>query len=273
MKSFSSLLFALLTALMLLPATEVRAQDNGSNPLDFVMPRAMVLIGPTVGINRNFHTGGFRLIEADASCPVFESGSGWGFVAGLSAELLFGETWSLIPRLTYESRPGSFTQDLPDALVQDPKTLELVNQHVSTNSEIQYSLINVEVLYKQEVAMLGKSRISLAGGPAFAIPLSSSRNRQVLDLITPENARLTNPEGRQTENNGRRIVFYDDVIPNQNSTRLSLKAGALAEFGLFGNAWIMTPGLYYDFGLTDVSKGSNWTLSTLMFLIDFRRAL
>lgn len=269
MKSYSSLVFAALCALLLAPADEAVAQ--GSSPIDFEVPRASVLVGPVIGVNRNFHTGGFRTVTADESCPVFESGSGWGFLGGITAELLLGESWSLIPRLTYESRPGSFTSELPDALVLIPGTNEIVTQTVTASSEVTYTLINMEVLYKQEIADLGGMRIGVAAGPAFGIVIGGN-NRQVQDLVEPENARFTNPQGYETENNDRRLIFFNDDIPDRNGTRLSLKAGLQAEVGLFGNAWIMTPGLYYDYGLTDVTNAENWQLNTLMFMVDFRRA-
>ena len=272
MKSYSSYLFAALCALLLVPGREALAQDDlGSSPIDFEVPRASVLIGPVIGVNRNFHTGGFRTVTADESCPVFEKGSGWGFLAGITAELLLGESWSLIPRLTYESRPGSFTSELPDALVLLPGTTEVVNQTVTASSEVDYTILNAEVLYKQEVADLGGMRIGVAAGPALALVMAA-HNRQVQDLIEPENARFTNPQGYETENNGRRLVFFDDEVPARSGMRFSLKAGVQAEVGLFGNAWIMTPGLYYDFGLSDVTTAENWQLNTLMFMVDFRRA-
>jgi hypothetical protein len=271
MKSYSSLLLAALSALLLIPSGDALAQDLGSSPIDFEIPRASVLIGPVIGVNRNFHTGGFRTVTADESCPVFEQGSGWGFLGGITAELLLGESWSLIPRLTYESRPGSFESELPDALVLLPNTTEVVTQTVTASSEVTYQIINAEVLYKQEIAQLGGLRIGLAAGPAAQFVMAGT-NRQVQDLILPENARFTNPQGYPTENNGRRLVFFNDDIPNRNGLRFSLKGGIQAEVGLFGNAWIMTPGLYYDFGLSDVTNTENWQLSTLMFMVDFRRA-
>jgi hypothetical protein len=273
MKSYSSLFFAGLCALLLAPAGTAVAQ--GSSPIDFEVPRASVLVGPVVGVNRNFHTGGFRTITADESCPMFEKGSGWGFLAGITAELLLGEKWSLIPRLTYESRPGSFTSELPDALVlipgQNGQQNQIVTQTVTAASEVTYSLINMELMYKQEVADLGGMRIGVAAGPAFGIVIGGN-NRQVQDLVEPQNARFTNPQGFPTENSGRRIIFFDGAIPERSGMRLSLKAGLQAEVGLFGNAWIMTPGLYYDYGLTDVTGAENWQLNTLMFMVDFRRA-
>jgi hypothetical protein len=270
MKSYSSLVLAALCALTALPSGEAVAQ--GSSPIDFETPKASVLVGPVVGLNRNFHTGGFRTVTADESCPVFEEGSGWGFLGGITAELLLGESWSLIPRITYEARPGSFQSELPDALVLLPNSGgQIVTQTVTASSEVTYSLLNFELMYKQEVADLGGMRIGVAAGPAAGL-IIGGKNRQVQDLIEPENARFTNPQGYETENNGRRLIFFNEDIPARNGFRFSLKAGVQAEVGLFGNAWIMTPGLYYDYGLTDVTNAENWQLNTLMFMVDFRRA-
>ena len=272
MKSYSSYLFAGLCTLLLLPAPQAQAQSGlGSNPIEPEVPRASVLIGPVIGLNRNFHTGGFRTVTADESCPVFEKGSGWGFLGGITAELLFGEDWSIIPRLTYESRPGSFQSELPDALVLLPNSQDVVTQTVTASSEISYSIISAEVMYKKEIADLGGMRIAVAGGPAVGFAIGG-HNRQTQDLVLPENARFTNPDNYPEEENGRRLVFFDDAIPAKNPLRLSLKAGLQSEVGLFGNAWIMTPGLYYDYGLTDVTSGENWQVNTLMFMLDFRRA-
>ncbi len=270
MKSFPTILRIALGAVLLLSGRVVYAQ-GGSNPLDPEIQKSKFLVGPVIGINRNFHTGGFKTITEDETCPKFEKGSGWGFLAGITAEFQLGETWSIIPRLTYESRPGSFTSELPSALVLLPGTNEVVPQTVTAASEVTYSIANAEVMYKQEFADLGGMRLALAGGPAIAVVLGG-KNRQVQDLVTPENARFTNPSGFPSENNGRRLIFFDGDIPSRSGTRISLKAGMQAEFGLFGNAWIMTPGIYYDYGISDVTSAENWQLNTLMFMVDFRRA-
>jgi hypothetical protein len=52
-----------------------------------------------------------------------------------------------------------------------------------------------------------------------------------------------------------------------------LKGGLQAEVGIFGDEWYMTPGVYYDYGLNDVTRAENWQLNTLMFTVDFRRGL
>ncbi len=270
MKFLFSATFVLLMAVLVTAPDMAVAQ--GSNPLDPTVSRKQVLVGPVVGINRNFHTGGFRTID-DPGCPLFEDGTGWGYIVGLTAEFLpsVNGTWGIIPRVMFEQRPGQFSQELPDAQVLLPGATEPVNQTVSTSSDITYTLLTAQVMYKQEFANIGGVRLGAAAGPSFNYVLGG-HNRQVQDLDEPQNARFINPTGLPTEENGRRLIFFDNDIPARNSTRFSIMGGIQGEIGLFNNAWIMTPGVYYDYGLTDVTNAENWGLSTIMFMVDFRRA-
>lgn len=268
MRTFATLVFAF--CCVALTAGDA-AYAQGSNPLDPVVPQSKVLVGPRVGVNRNFHTGGFRTIE-EPNCPEFTSGSGWGFLAGLTAEFQLGESWSLIPAITYSSMPGQFTQTLPDALVLIPGEADPVEQTVTTQSDITYSLVTAEVLWKQEFLVTGGGlRLSAAAGPTFSYVLGGS-NRQIQQLVEPQNARFTNPSGLPAEDNGRRLILYDGDIPGRSSIRASLKGGLQAEFGLFNDAWLMSPGVFYDFGLTDVSGNENWRVSSVYLQVDMRRA-
>ena len=276
LKKVSLAIFAMLMAIPMIPTQSV-AQGGGDNPLDPQPSRRQILVGPTFGVNRNYHSGGFRTID-DPSCPLFEDGTGWGFNVGLSAEFLpsVNGTWGIIPRITFDQRPGQFRQELPNAKVLlpnpvDPEQPEIVDQTISTTSDITYSLLNAEVMYKQEVLLLGDLRVGVLAGPAFQYILGGT-NRQVQDLDEPQNARFINPDDRPTENNGRRLIFFDGDIPDRASTRVSVKAGLQGEIGIFNNQWAMIPGIYYDYGLTDVTPGENWQLSTVVFQVDLRRA-
>lgn len=261
-------------ATLVAPATGL-AQSEGNrddNPLDPKDPRAKVLVGPRIGTNRNFHTGGFRTIN-DPSCPVYESGSGWGFLAGFTAEFQTGATWSIVPAVVYESRPGNFTQELPDAKVLLPGQTEPINQTVSTSSDITYSFLSAEVMYKQEISQIGKNfRISVTAGPVASYVMGG-KVTQVLDLEEPQNARFLNPENLETRNNGRTLVYADNIdIDGRASTRFSLKGGLQAEIGLFKNQWMLYPGVFYDYGLSNVTDKENWSLNSVVMQVDLRRA-
>jgi hypothetical protein len=256
--------------LLLVPLGFASAQPGGSTPITAMSHRAPVLVGPVIGLNRNFHSGGFRTITGDVSCPFFEAGTGWGILGGLTAELLLDEGSALIPRVMYESRPGSFTSHLPDALVQMPGQTTPTTQTITASSDVTYGLLSAEVLYKQEITDLGSARIAVAAGPAAAYVVRGT-NRQVQDLVDPPNARFIEQDGYELENAGRRLVFYDGDILEKRSVRVSLKAGLQAEVGLFGDTWYMTPGIYYDYGLSDVTLAENWQLNSVIFMVDFRR--
>ena len=270
---------AFLVALFAIPVISIRSHGQGGkdNPLDPTKQRRQILVGPTFAISRNYHTGGFRTID-DPGCPLFEDGTGWGMAVGLSAEFLpsVDGRWGIIPRVTFDQRPGQFRQELPNAKVLlpnpiDPNVPQVVDQTVSTTSDITYSLLNFEVMYKYEILLLGDLRVGVAAGPAFQYVMGGT-NRQVQDLETPENARFINPDGRPVENSGRRLIFFDGDIPDRSSTRISAKGGLQGDIGLFDNQWALIPGVYYDYGFTDVTPSENWQLSSIFFQVDLRRA-
>jgi hypothetical protein len=271
MKSHLFLSLATLGTLLLMPPSDAFAQEEESSPITFGPQRAPLMIGPTIGASMNFHSGGFRTIAADENCPEYGSGTGVGFIIGASAELSIAEKSSLIPRLLFETRPGSFEQDLPPAYVPVPGSDQPVPQTVRAAAEVSYSLLNLEVLFKQELMQFGTMRVGVAAGPSFGFVVGGDL-KQMQDLLTPENARFSNPNNYPLENDGRRLVFYDGEIPSKSGTRFSLKLGVQSEIGLFGNSWFMSPGLFYDIGLSDVTEGENWQVSSLMLTVDFRRA-
>lgn len=246
-----------------------------SNPLDPPRARRQVLVGPTFLVNRNYHSGGFHPI-ADASCPLFENGNGWGFGLGLTAEFLpvVNGSWSIIPRVTFEQRPATFYQELPNVPISQPISPDsnaILNQTVATTAEITYTLLNMELLYKKEILVQGGIRFGVLAGPALSYVLGGT-SYQVQDLIEPENARFIPVGDYQLTRGGRRMIFYDGDIPSRTSTRFSLKGGVQCEIGLFGNQWIMTQGLYYDYGVTNVTAAESWGLNSLILQTDFRRA-
>jgi hypothetical protein len=248
-----------------------------STPLGWSPERPQVLVGPTIAINRNYHTGGFPSIK-EPICPVFRNGTGWGYAVGLSAEFAptINSTWGIIPRMTFELRPGQFREDLPDIGVispnpDDPDNPTVVNQTVFVESDITYALLNFEVLFRQQFAQFGNVRLSLLGGPAGQYVVEAS-NRQMEQLEEPANARFRNPDGLREEDFGRRLILYEGNIPQRHSVRFSTKFGLQGEIPLFGYDWVLTPGFYFDYGITDVTPTENWQLNSAMFQLDFRRA-
>ena len=267
-------LSVLLVVAALLAAPKVYAQHEGTdaNPLGDDRARTRVLIGPVGGIALSHHTGGFRIIN-ESSCPVFTDGNAWGYFLGLSGEVQPGATWSIIPRITYESRPGRFHQQLEGARIL-VDSVTVADQVVSATSTVDMRLLNFEVMYAQQLFRLGKSfRLNVNAGPAVGYVLSG-KITQVQDLEEPLNAQFVNPNGLPTENNGRRLIYaQDQTISGLQNVRFSVKGGLVAELGLFNNEWILYPGIFYDFGITNVTRNENWSLNTLLFQLELRRAL
>jgi hypothetical protein len=278
-KVFTFSFLALACAALLAVPQFASAQERGDaedldNPLNPTQARSALLLGPRIGISRNYHSGGFRTFTADETCPLYEAGSGWGYFAGITAEFIPAKaTWSIIPAIVYESRPGSFKQELEPVTVLLENQTEPVQQIVTTSSDIVYKLVTAEVLYKQEFASIGKGfRVSVAGGPTASYVLDG-KVTQVQDLVSPTNARFINTDNLPTANSGRRLIYADNKdIPGRNTIRFSLKAGVQAEIGLFNNALIMYPGAFFDYGLSNVTNTENWGLNSILFQLDFRRA-
>lgn len=244
----------------------------GSTPIEFDQSPSRILVGPTIGLNHNYHTGGFRIIN-DPICPFFQSGSGVGFSAGITAEY-DREYWSIIPRITYQSRPGEFRQQLEDVQVFIPDEGISVTQSVTAKSFVEYRILNAEVMFKHDVVVIdNRVFVGLAAGPSVAYVLDG-KITQAQDLEEPLNARFLNPLDLPTDNFGRRLIYADNAdIPGRNSLRFSLKAGMQVEVGLFDDQIMMTPGIYYDFGLNNVTSNENWDLNSMMVQVDFRHAL
>jgi hypothetical protein len=130
-------------------------------------------------------------------------------------------------------------------------------------------------MYKQDLWQIGRGiRVAAEAGPVFGYVLGG-KNRQIESLELPTNGRflpVDSATGFSESADRRTIIFYDNVIKERNPFRFSIKAGLQAEVPLFNYAWIMCPGIFYDYGLTKVTNTENWNLNTLSFQVDFRRA-
>lgn len=240
-RSFLSSFLFLLPVFMV---AQTEADQIGDMP-----ERTMWLFGPTVMVGWNNHTGQIDPAES-LLCGPADNGSAWGFGAGVSAEWLpSARNWSLLARLTYEERPGGSFREIPAEPLSpsDPENPE----GRTTWMEISYSLLNAEVLFKREVLTFKDLRVALEAGPACQYVLTG-------------NVR----QGYETDSSAG--ICYDGEIPELNPLRFSLKAGVQGEISLFDNAWIVTPGIYYDYGLTNMEASENWQVNSVIFQIDFR---
>lgn len=273
-----TLVLYVIAVLFLSSVTQAFSQEDDevanktSTPIEPKEKPTKILYGPTFGLNRNYHSGGFKVFD-EPLCPVFENGSGWGYSFGFNLEFA-SKTWSVVPRIVYESRPGEFISNTADVdvLVQNGNQIVRTTQSVNLESKIAYNLVTLDLLYKQEIVpVTPKFRLYGMLGPAYSFVLNG-QNKQVQNLLFPTNAKFINSNALPTENNGRTLVLRDSLIEQMQSSRFAVRTGLLGEIGLFDNAIVMTPGLYYDFGLSTVTKSQNWALNSVLFLVDFKRA-
>ena len=257
MRSAFSLLLILLTVQM------VSAQDDTpDNPL-FPKPRPKrFFIGPMVGYNSNFHSGGFQTLGGpglDAACGDFTTGGGNGILAGLAAEYWFkpGGPTALQMRVYYEQKPGTFEQNAGQSPIVDTAG----NVHLFTlyhHVEAQYNLVNVEVQYKYNFP---GTRFGVAIGPKFGFMLSSHYHQY---------QQLTGDNGEQFifAANGKDAIDLvpDTAIAGASTFRFGLVAHVQYEFLL--GPFLVTPRVLYDLGITKIVSG--WTVSSLAGTIEIK---
>lgn len=269
------LLISLSAVTSILRCATVLAQDDerGSMSESGATERRVVSsIGVVVGVDRAYHDGGFRLLTA-SSGRVFENGAGWGYTAGVSLEIGMGRNSSIVARMAYGSRPGNFQVTYTHAPNFSPVYqggVEITDVTITAESEVAYALLSAEALYQYMLSVSPGLRLGAAVGPAFGYVLDA-KVRQAEALVYPTDARFEGG-GYPTTNDGRGLVLFDADIPEHSTTRLSLKGGVLAEIALPGSGWLLSPGVYYDYGLTDVSSSENWNLSALSLQLDLRYA-
>lgn len=239
----------LLFILLFLPWLTARGQSGPEGNADVRRTAPALLLGPTVMIGYHSHTGNSEAGGGPVCAPV-GNGAEWGPGVGLSAEWLPGSgNWSLLSRLTFEERPGGefrevFLQPLP------PSDPNLPFRTVSW-SETAYRLLNAEFLLKRQVVDFRAVRIGLAAGPAVQYVLEGHMRR-----------------GYETDSGAG--ICFDEDIPGLNRFRCSLKGGIQGEIPLSGNHWMVSPGIFYDYALTDLAAVESRQVNSLIFQIDVR---
>lgn len=252
------------------------AQDNGQSDADLSAGEVFdteLRIGLSSGLTRNFHDGdAYRLID-DPSCPVFnELDPLWGMSAGLTGAYKFSRYAGVTAHLLYSTHPGRGRSELPNAQVllpgSDPsEDPVVVTQTVRAQTDIVYNLYQLGVMGTMDVVSTQYVRAGIAVGGSVAY-VDEARQTIKQELVEPENARFINPESYPEREGGRVLVFADDApIPGVSSFRASLRAGSYVDFRLF-NFLHITPGVYFDYGLTSVVEDRDWTLNFLMYQMD-----
>jgi hypothetical protein len=275
-----NIVHALVVAAFATAGLDLRAQDpDAVVDLGAALPVGGVYVGVTGALSHNIHSGGFRLFSAGngqvdgCGCATFEDGAGDGGQAGLAARLQVAPVLAIDARVTYDSRPGHFVVQLPEAVLVDASGNELLRQTVRASSDVEYKLITVEALATLNAfKIIPGLFVTLSAGPSLGI-VQDGKIDQYQDLIEPQNGRFVNPDGYPTENEGRRMYFLRHTnIPEMNGTRLSAKGGAGIDAHLF-DALIVRGGVYFDYGLTDLTEAENWRVNSTLYQLDILVAL
>lgn len=164
-------------------------------------------------------------------CPHFSSSEGLGYSFGGVFELEFYESeiwdWGLIARIGYfdysynETMIGEEYPSLVDDGQGGYKTIYTTTGYETT---VDYKTIKIELLYKIN---LFDTDLTFTFGPSLGV--AAENNFKIsYNLLEPEDTQFT-PDHEDKcvrfENNNRRIVLYDDEIPDSYPVRLALNAG------------------------------------------------
>lgn len=237
-----------------------------------------IFIGPIIGLNQNFHSGGFEVVgDQSNDCPVFESGDASGIYIGLSGELRLGEdpatsNSSLLARVMYDTRGANFEKtDTPYPFRDEDGTVRDAN--VNHISEITYNLMTVDIMYK---LLFGESSLGIQVGPSVNV-VSTLSNYQIMRMTDPSLKFDQSLEDEYPFIDGGNAILLNDggEFADAATLRFSLKAGLIYEVQLkhflFAPA-LMVPHVMYDLALTSVVTGSEWSVSSLQTGVDIRWA-
>jgi hypothetical protein len=276
-------LLAFLIILVALPGIDLSAQATSENPLMPDYTRPPVYIGPVIGYNRSLHTVDLASFD-EAICPRFENGGANGFFVGLSFEQHLGKdaassTSSFIFRVLYNSLPASLEvseNPIPSLItIVDPNTGEpigedLINSSTLHTMDINYTLLTAEVMYK--LNPIPGMALGVTIGPTFDFAMSKTQDQRY-KLVQPLEAQFRrNPDvSYKYVDNDRTIIIKEGDIPNSSGFRLGIKAGL--QYELLAGKWVVVPGFFYNFGVTNLSSAENWRVNALQMGVDFRYAL
>lgn len=275
-------LLAFLIVLIALPGFKLYSQAEPENPLMPTYERPPIYIGPVIGYNRSMHTVDLASFD-QAICPRFTDGQSNGFFVGLSFEQNLGKdikssTSSFIFRVLYNTMPASLevSEDPIPSLItivdETGNTVgeDLINSSTLHTMDITYSVVTAEVMYK--INPIPGIPLGFTIGPTFDFALTKNQDQRY-KLVQPLEAQFKKDEtsGYKYVDNDRTIIIKEGEIPESNGFRFGIKAGM--QFEILAGKWTVVPGIFYNYGITDLSTAENWRVNVLQMGVDFRFAL
>lgn len=249
------LIIVLFSPLLLLPVSTSRSSAQTDDDLstcwgitDPLPPPHIMEVGLNAGLGYVNHTGALT----SPFGPTLENGSGSGFDAGVTVRVLDRDpiahlSWEIATRLSYGDRSVRNELEVPSQTIIDGSGNEIFPEHQTVATEIDYSILNTEILYGMEVARLtGHRTLGFSLGPSFQYVVSES--------IT-----------YQRESTGDGKIYTDRIayhIPDGNPIRFSVKGGIWM-------SWLMVrAGIYGDYGLTSTAEKDGWKVHSVMVGMD-----
>ncbi len=263
---------------LLLPSYMFSQMSDLDNPLTPTSRGTVIYVGVLGGYNGVLPTAELRTFANDNFCPKFSNGSGHGYFFGAFYEQTIGKKvnsqHSIQGRIIYNQVPSSFTQagDIRRSLLKNTVTNEYQVRTSTTEHtlDVSYSLLTVELLYRFNVY----NNIGLCIGPSFDFPMTKTY-KQDYSIISPNDVQFVREEeglNYTYENNDRTVVVKDGTIENASGFRFGIKLGLQYEI-ITGGAVDFIPGIFYNFGITNVTSQDTWRVNMLQAGVDVRWGL
>ena len=130
-------------------------------------------LGVIGGCTFNEH---YNISSMNNPANIISTANGTGFSLGLASQYRLNDTGgrAILFNVYYEQKPGNTTVLGMPYFSSNPKTGEAYLLQSQQNTAIQYNLLNVEVLYKINVPVLGLEHLGVALGPKLGYAVTSS---------------------------------------------------------------------------------------------------
>ncbi len=255
-----------------------------TSPIQPIPTLDYIYLGLTAGYNNVIHTANLKTFAYDNICPSFEDGNASGFHAGIFYEQFIGEigtAHSIILRLLYNTYPTDFNRygDRWLSRVIDPtkdtsspdyaKDIYTTTGH---RNSVEYNAVSADLMYKFRFINLANiGGLVATVGPTVDYIITKTRV-QSMYITDPSNVQFSqqtlNP-GQSYSPDRRTLYAYDGEIENAKSIRFGIKAGIQLEFNIPGFPLQLIPGVFYNYGLTDVND-QDWKVHVIQPSIDIR---
>lgn len=245
--------------------------DQTSVPVELYFPRPLpvdrileppgrhFMIGLYGGPNLASHSGRFTMTENGITCCTFDEGSGTGFVLGLKAFFPLTDQIDITPRVSFETRPGTFST------LGEPLPILGQNNQVETmqfRDELNVSLSGIAIDAMGSFAFTDFG-LYAAVGPTFWLAAGKGFTKDET---------IANPNGVDYKTGGTTKRILEGDFQNLESLQIGGRGGLGARIPL-AEAMYINPEVLYTFPFTNVTTLDDWKTSGLQLTVGFLLAL